>query len=176
MRMFLGAVVLVSLAVAAAGCLPRPAGPVAPAAGAPLPFYPMSLVFVGPREAGEPIGGLLADGSIVSRHRGVVARLLPDRVVAPDGRPKIIVAPNGDVWLDPQQPPMRFDARDALVSPKGEAIWVDDAGTPSWSEPGGRGLPSMEGVRFAPFTPAARRTAEVLLIIIMEAAWSRGMT
>jgi hypothetical protein len=136
----------------------------------------MSLVFVGPREAGEPIGALLADGSIVSKRGGVVARLLPDRVVTPDGRPKIVVAPNGDVWLDPQMPPMRFDARDALVSPKGEAIWVDDVGTPSWSEAGARGLPPMEGVRFAPFTPAARRTAEVVLIIIMEAAWSRGMT
>jgi hypothetical protein len=31
-------------------------------------------------------------------------------------------------------------------------------------------------VRFTPFTPAARRTAEVVLIVIMGAAWSRPMT
>ncbi len=166
-------ILLLIVAVTAAACVP---GAGAPSAGTPLPLYPMSLVFVGPREAGEPIGALLADGSIVMKHSGVVARLLPDRIVTPDGRPKIVVAPNGDVWLDPRQPPMRFDVRGALVSPRGEIIWVDDAGTPSWTEPGGRGLPPMDMVRFTPFNPAARRTAEVTLVVIMEAAWSRGMT
>ena len=135
----------------------------------------MTLVFVGPREAGEPIGELRADGSIVTKHDGVVARLLPDRIVGRDGRVKIVVSPGGEVWLDPKLPPMHFDAGDALVSPKGEVIRVDDSGTPSWIAPHG-GLPPMDNVRFTPFSPAARRTAEVLLIIIMEAAWSRGMT
>jgi len=154
------------------GCGPAPAGP---SAGTPLPLFPMALVFVGPREAGEPIGELRADGSIVTKHDGVVARLLPDRVVGRDGQVKIVVSPGGEVWIDPKLPPMRFDAHDALVSPRGEVIRVDDAGTPSWIEPRG-GLPPMDNVRFTPFVPAARRTAEVLLIIILQAAWSRGMT
>jgi hypothetical protein len=153
------------------GC--APAG--APSAGAALPLFPMALVFVGPREAGEPIGELRADGTIVTKHDGVVARLLPDRVVSLDGTPKIVVTPGGDVVLAPRMPPMRFDGRGALMSPTGETIWVDDAGTPSWVAPGG-GLPPMEGVRFTPFTPAARHTAEVLLVVLLEAAWSRPMT
>jgi hypothetical protein len=157
-----------------AACAPAPGS--APSTGALLPVYPMSLVFAGPAEAGEPIGVLLADGSIVMKHGGLVARLLPDRVVTADGRPQIVVSPSGEVRLDPSLPPMHFDARGALVSPKGETIWVDDAGTPSWTEPGGRGLPPMDNVRFTPFTPAARRTAEVVLIVIMGAAWSRPMT
>src|SRR5258708_4955084 len=135
----------------------------------------MSLVFAGPHEAGEPVGALLGDGSIVHKREGLVARLLPDRVVAADGRPIIVVAPNGDVVVDPRLPPMRFDARDALVSARGEVIYVDDGGVPSWAERGGHGLPPMP-VRFVPFTPAARRTAEVLLIVLMEAAWRRGLT
>ena len=159
------------LVTVVAGCVP--AG--RPSSGAPLPLFPMSLVFVGPGEAGEPIGALLRDGSIVTKHDGVVAHLLPDRVVARDGTPKIVVTPAGDVVIDPRLPPMRFDARGALVSGRGEAIWVDDGGTPSWIAPHG-GLPPMTNVRFTPFSPAARRTAEVLVIIIMEAAWSRGMT
>ncbi|HEY5239968.1 MAG TPA: hypothetical protein VIJ22_00820 [Polyangiaceae bacterium] len=157
--------------VLVAGC--APAG--APSSGAPLPLFPMALVFVGPREMGEPIGALLADGTIVAKHGGVVARLLPDRVVSPDGTPKIVVTPGGDVVLDPHMPAMHFDGRGALVSPRGETIWVDDVGTPSWVAPG-HGLPPMDGVRFTPFTPAARRTAEVLLIVLLEAAWSRPMT
>jgi hypothetical protein len=165
--------VLLALVVVSAlgGC--SPAG--APSPGAPLPLFPMALVFVGPGEQGEPIGALMADGSVVMKHGGVVARFLPDRVVAPDGTPKVVVSPGGDVVVDPRLPPMRFDARGALVSGKGEAIWVDDAGTPSWIAPGG-GLPPMTNVRFTPFTPAARRTAEVLLMVIMQAAWSRPMT
>jgi hypothetical protein len=129
------------------------------------------------RDRDEPIGALLADGSIVHKREGVVARLLPDRVVRPDGWPRILVTPNGDVWLDPKMPPLRFDARDALVSTTtGEVIYVDDAGVPSWTERGGGGMPPAEGVHFAPFTPAARRTAEVLFIILMEAAWRRGIS
>jgi hypothetical protein len=136
----------------------------------------MTLVFAGTHDAGEPVGALLADGSIVTRREGVIARLLPDRVVAADGKPKIVVTAGGDVWLDPKLPPMRFDARGALVSPEGETIWVDDAGAPSWTERRGA-VPLPPGsVRFTPFTPAARRTAEVLFIILIEAAWSRGMT
>src|SRR5580704_13279519 len=107
LRALLGPVLLVLLV---GGCVPARG----PTADAPLPLVPMSLVFVGPREEGEPIGGLLADGSIVMKHGRVVARLLPDRVVTPDGKPKIVVTPGGDVVVDPRLPPMRFDARDAL--------------------------------------------------------------
>jgi len=135
----------------------------------------MALVSVGPREAGEPIGELRADGAIVTKHGDVIARLLPDRVVSPDGKPKIVVTPSGDVVLDPRTPAMHFDGRGALVSPAGDILWVDDVGTPSWVAPG-HGLPAMDGVRFTPFTPAARRTAEVLLIIFLEAAWSKPLT
>lgn len=166
------ALVVVALAVVSAGCV---AGSRGPSTGVPLPLYPMSLVFAGPGEAGEPIGALLGDGSIVHKREGLVARLLPDRVVAPDGHPVIVVRPSGDVVVDPKLPSMRFDARDALVSARGETIYVDDAGVPSWLERGGRGLPPMP-VRFTPFTPAARRTAEVLLMVLMEAAWRRGLT
>jgi hypothetical protein len=59
------------------------------------------------------------------------------------------------------------------VSARGERVYVDDAGIPSWTEPRG-GLPPLP-VRFTPFTPAARRTAEILLVVLMEAAWSRGL-
>jgi hypothetical protein len=164
-------------AIATTGaCVPPSRAPVPGASGVPFPLYPMSLVFVGPREAGEPVGALLPDGSIVHKREGVVGHLLPDRVVAPDGHPVVVAAPNGDVFLDPKMPPMRFDARDALVSARGEAVYVDDAGVPSWNEGGPRGsLPAMP-VRFTPFTPAARRTAEVLFMILMEAAWRRGLT
>lgn len=161
---------------AAGACLPRAHGPAPAASGVPFPLYPMSLVFVGPGEAGEPVGALLPDGSIVHKREGIVARLLPDRVVAPDGRPIVVVAPNGDVLLDPKLPPMRFDARDALVSTRGEAVFVDDAGTPSWNEGGVRGASPAMPVRFTPFTPAARRTAEVLFMILLEAAWRKGLT
>src|ERR1700722_13216420 len=126
--MLLRALLWLFLVPVVAGCVP--AG--SPSSGAPLPLFPMSLVFVGPRGAGEPVGALLADGSIVTKHDGVVARLLPDRVVTRDGQPRIVVTPGGDVVIDPRLPPMRFDARGALVSAKGEAIWVDDTGTPSW--------------------------------------------
>ena len=118
--MLLRALLGLVLVPVVAGC--APAGAPSSQGGAPLPLYPMSLVFVGPREAGEPIGALLPDGSIVTKHDGVVARLLPDRVVTRDGKPKLVVTPAGDVVLDPRAPPMRFDARGALVSGKGEAI------------------------------------------------------
>jgi hypothetical protein len=134
----------------------------------------MALVFPGPREAGEPIGELRADGTIITKHEGVVARVLPDRVIGRDGRTKIVVAPNGDVWIDPKLPPMHFDDRGALVSPTGETIFVDDHGTPIWNQP--RGGPALTGAYFIPFQPAARRTAEVVFAIILEAVWSRGMT
>jgi hypothetical protein len=160
-----------SLVMALAGCGPAKSA----AAGPALPLTPMSLVFAGPREEGEPIGQLLGDGSIVTKHEGIVARLLPNGVIGRDGKRKLEVDANGDVWLDRKLPPMHFDARGALVSPTGESIYVDDRGTPSWS--GMRGeLPALVGVHFVPFTPEARRTAEVVFAIILEAVWSRGMT
>ena len=126
----------------------------------------------GGNDAGEPIAILGADGSIAIRHRSFVGHLFPDRVVGPDGRVLVAVAPNGDVSIDPHGPPAHFDARGALVSPQGDVIWVDDAGVPSWAEPRG-GMPALQ-VRFQPFSPAARRTAEVVFIVAMMVMWERG--
>lgn len=161
------------LALGLAGCSPSPASP---ASGAPFPLYPMALVFAGPREQGEPVGILQADGSIVTRREGTIARLLPDRIVMADGRPKIVVSPNGDVSVGPGAPVMHFDARGALVSSSGDEVWVDDSGVPSMKEGRGReGLPPLP-VRFTPFTPEARRTAEALFLVLLEVAWSRPMS
>jgi len=165
----LGFTVVVVLSLA--GCGPGKSA----TAGVTLPIVPMALLFNGPGgQAGEVVGRLLPDGSIVTKHEGTVAHLFPDHVVGRDGRTKLVVDPNGDVWIDRKLPPMHFDALGALVSPTGESIYVDDKGIPSWNGPRTE-LPALVGVHFAPFSPDARRTAEVVFAIILEAVWSRGM-
>jgi hypothetical protein len=145
-----------------------------PSSGAPFPLFPMALVMTGGHDADEPIAVLGADGSISIRHRSFVGHLYPDRIVGPDGKVLVMAAPNGDVSIEPRAPPAHFDARGALVSPQGDVIWVDDGGVPSWAEPRG-GMPALD-VRFRPFTPAARRTAEVVFVVAMMVMWERGIS
>jgi hypothetical protein len=159
-----------ALAVAL-GCAPA----VAPGTDSLLPVYPMALILSGSHEAGDPLGQLLKDGSIVTKREGAIARVLRDRVIDRNGRPKLVVSWNGDVWLTEKLPPMHFDGRGALVAPTGEMIYVDDNGIPSWTVPLGDAPPFI-GVRFTPFNPAARRTAEVVFAILLETAWSRDLT
>jgi len=144
-----------------------------PSSGAPFPLFPMALVVSAGHDADEPLAVLGADGSISIRHRSFVGHLYPDRIVGPDGKVLVMAAPNGDVTVEPGAPPAHFDARGALVTPQGDVIWVDDGGVPSWAERRG-GMPPLDA-RFKPFSPAARRTAEVLFVVAMMVMWERGM-
>jgi hypothetical protein len=159
---------LLALSVELAGCARTPAPAV------PLPLFPMALVVAGPRQSSERIGELLPDGSIVTKWEGTIAHLSSDRVVGVDGRTRLVVTASGDVWLDPKLPPMHFDARGALVAPTGEMVYVDDKGTPTWSAQRGE-LPALSSAHFTPYSPDARRTAEVLFAILLEAAGSGGV-
>jgi hypothetical protein len=86
-----------------------------------------------------------------------------------------MATPGGDVVWDPKLPPMHFDERGALVEPNGLTIYVDDDGKAWFTEaPEHRQL--APGQRFTPFVPAARRTAEVLFLVLLEATWRRGIS
>ncbi len=152
------------VALAGAGC----GGPEAlPAARAPaMVLFPMKV------DRGLE---LTAAGALVAGHR-VEARFAPDGFLDANGEYSVVtIHRDGSVTsrLAPGRTLGKFDAHDAFVWSATESdpalvMSVDDEGVAH----GGR----MEGVRFRPFEPRARRTAVTMLIfyVLGLAALARG--
>jgi hypothetical protein len=151
--------------------------PAARAPGPPLAFVPMRLVEASATDTSHPIFELRPDGTIFdSVDNRPIGRLAADRILDPISRaPVLVVGPDGTMSAASGTPSIvgRFDANDAFVLPPSRStpsftIWVDDAGYV-------RGLPPgrFDG-RFVPFQPAARRTAEAMVVLFFVALSAAG--
>jgi hypothetical protein len=136
----------------------------------PLPVVAMTLLRDGGHDSDEPIIDLAADGTITGDKGRFRARIDAGKIVTAKGDVLLTVTPDGTVAFG-EGHDARFDDSDALVSDH-DRVEVGDDGVPTVRS--GREVMRFPA-HFVPFDKAARRTAVVLAIIALEAAFSHGL-
>lgn len=130
-----------------------------------FPVVPMQLVIA--RGGRGALVLSLADDGTLREGQTVVGSLKGTRVVGAKGEEIVAVEGDGRVTHAGKRTPIRFE-REELESDNGRRISVDDAGAVVFAPPM-HGRRARTTFRFEGFAPKARRTALlVLLVVVLE--------
>lgn len=156
---------LLVVAVAFAACGPSPSQIAAVEStriAEEFPIVPMKLVIVRGR-SGAIVLALEKDGALRDE-KALVGAVKAGRVVGTNGEERVAVLGDGRVTFGGRRTPLRFDG-DALATDNGRRIAIDDSGNVVFSPPmrKGRGY----SLKFEGFAPAARRTALLVLMLVV---------